>query len=145
MTVDDLKHLHPSDVVLWLHVETAVRRLVDASNARVHSIRPTPLHKIDAGGGKTLYGRCHYFRYPRPGMCNLEFTLRGRRGGKFDRQRLPMWSLMDTVAHEVAHAHVKWADEHNAKFFRAFGRMILLSEKLKLRLDIEKSGVKLPE
>jgi hypothetical protein len=141
MTKDDLKNLHPADVTLWLHVEAAVWRLVEAANLPVDYVRPTPLNEVDCGDGMTLYGQCRYYRRGRRGLV---FTLRRRIDGQWRRQRMPMHALLDTIAHECAHAKVKWADDHGANFFRAFARMMLLSEKLRLRVDIEKAGVILP-
>jgi len=144
MIVADLKHLNPKDVVLWLHVEAAVWRLVKAARAPVVSIQPTPTKMIDHGN-TSLYGQCQFFRHPRPGVCRLLFTLRRVQDGAWHQQRMPLHHLLDTIAHEVAHAKVGWDADHDAKFFRAFGQMILLSEKLKLRLDIQKADAKLPK
>ncbi len=142
MNADDLKHLHPNDVRLWLHVEAAVWRLVKASHAPVFAVEPTPINKIECEGGTSLYGQCQYFWRNQP--SRLLFTLRRRVNGKFVSKPLPLYQILDTIAHETAHAKCRWQDDHNAKWFRTYGKMILLTDRLKLRVDIEKAGAKLP-
>ena len=134
MTAADLKHLHPNDVVLWLHVEAAVWRLAKAAHIKIADVQPTRVSEM-AGA----YGVCDYYTHGAP---VISISLRHGLGY---RTRISEWRIIETIAHELAHAKVGWRASHGPAFTRAHGRLLLLAEKLKLRVDIAKSGVKLPE
>lgn len=144
MIAAQLKDVHPDDVVLWLHVEAAVWRLVHASKARVRSVRPVPKEDLHAAWGLcTWEGGTK--RFPK-GPCALSVAVRD-----FNRTRKGCWgprttiqNILDTICHEVAHAKAGWASDHGAKWNTEFAKLLLLSEKLKIRRDILNSGVKIP-
>lgn len=130
MILPHLKDLHPGDVTYWLHVEAAVCRLVHAAKFRVNFfVEPTPKKDIECAGNSSLYGQC---RYHGRGEFTLRITPRFYCKGQW-QGRVPLWALLDTIAHEVAHAKVGYDADHGPAFFRAFARMILLSEKVGVR------------
>ena len=142
MNAAQLKDIHPDDVVLWLHVEAACRRLAVASKARVTIIRPTPKNET-----WDYWGLCDWTGGTRKrplGPFEINLTVRQCFKGEWmERASLPY--LLETIAHEIAHCHAGWKADHGEKFYREYARMILLSEKLKIRRDILKCGVKIPE
>ena len=140
MNASHLKDLHPDDVILWLHVEAAVWRLVRASGARVSAVGPVP--KMETAGAA---GLCTWTggtkKHPK-GPHVLHIGVRRFIKGRW-RERMTLHYILDTICHEVAHAKAGWADDHGTKWFTEFGKLVLLCEKLKIRRDILNSGVKI--
>lgn len=134
MTKDDLKHLHPADVVLWLHVEAAVWRLAEAANIKIYQVRPTKRPKT-----ANYYGLCSWPYHHRSRPAEIFITLR-----LWGTQRQPLYMLVDVIAHELAHAQVGADADHGPKWLRSYARLLLLADKMQLDVDIAKSGVKLP-
>lgn len=128
MKVADLKNLNPADVVLWLHVEEAAWRLVRAAKLPVS--RVYPLHKDSSAAGTLDWD----------GDDSLGIKLRDSDGKRYE-----LWYIVETIAHEAAHAKTGWTrPEHGREFFKAYGEMLILQEKLRLREYIlrAKSGLK---
>lgn len=155
MTADDLKQLHPSDVVLWLHVEKAAWRLVcEAKADGIKVIRPTPKHLIQSTPSDSiLWGRCHFdLKRNRKSGHSIEITVRpfilfrdrGNPKCGWSKTRSALHEIFDTICHEVAHAKAGWDADHGAAFARHYGKLILLAEKINIRRDILAAGIKIP-
>lgn len=135
MTVADLKHLHPDDVVLWLHVEAAVWRLAKASHSPLEVLRPTPRQDVSREAGAWIDEE-----------GTMEIALRKKWKAGVWGPLQPLHYLIDTIAHEMAHAKLGHREHptHSPLFTRTHGKMLILAEDLKLRLDILRSGVTFP-
>lgn len=142
MTANYLADLHPDDLRYWLYVEKACWRLAVASGLGdiLKSVRPTPKKNI-CRNGSFFFGLC----YLQP-ESTLEITVRLFQDKSWAKSRVPLSNLIDTIAHEMAHlkASHKERDSHGPKFFRAFGKMLVLQEKIKIRVDLLAAGVKVP-
>ncbi len=133
MTAADLKHLHPADVRLWLHVEAAVWRLAEAANIKIADVLPTRNPE-----NASYYGLCHWPHHlSKPTTIFITLRLWGT-------NRQPLYMLVDVIAHELAHAKVGYAEDHGPRWLRAYAKLLLLADKLNLSVDIAKSGVKIP-
>lgn len=136
MTRADLKNLHPDDVPLWLAVETAVWRLALAAKTGVSRIRPMPRKMVTMTAG-------FYITPPDAKDKEIWLSLRKTSTGKKWGDRYPLHFLLDTIAHEVAHAKAGCGADHGPKFFRAFADMLVLAEDINIRVDIQSAQCKL--
>lgn len=144
MTANDLIHLHPADITLWLHVEKAVWRLAAASRTSLRFVRPTPKHLTQPRfEDSVLFGRCHFDKKVPQGV---EITVRPyvKEASGWGCRRVRLYEVLDTICHEVAHAKAGWDADHGAAFSRAYGKLILLAEEINIRRDIISSGVRIP-
>lgn len=131
-----LSQLHPDDRALWLNVEKAAWRLALAAKLPrlPRCIVPTPKRRLDSQAGRVVWGR---------GGTEVELSLRGWYfKGKWG-PRYPLHYTLDTIVHEMAHVATRFNDDHGSKFFLEFARLLVLQEKLNLRLDLQANGVKL--
>ncbi len=138
MTIHDLKHLHPGDIKLWLAVEEATYRFAEAQKVKIRCVVPTSLHEVGTQAGSW----CERTKV-------MEISLRRTYDAKKKKwgSLYQVHYLIDTIAHEMAHAKLgrKERPEHGPLFSTTHGQMLIAQEKMKLRLDLLRTGAKFSE
>ena len=136
MNAVDKRRLHPDDVKLWLAVEGAITRLADFTDTRLHWIRPLKKSETDIWWGM-------YHGYPQHGIEIAVRDWHGPREG-WEPKVHRLYQLVDTIAHEMAHAKVGIRASHGNRWFAAYAHCLDAAVFLDLRFDLLKSGAKFP-